>query len=123
LRIRRRAYHRWGSRTSRRAVPLSARRHHTASSNRINSNFLISIFEEVTLMNGFQDKLAVVFGGGRDIGGAIAIELAQRGAQVALSYHGSDPSAVVDTITKLRHRPFVQKVDATDTAVVRQLAE
>src|SRR5712671_1186528 len=42
-------------------------------------------------MTDFQDKLAVVFGGGRDIGGAIAIELARRGAHVALSYYGSNP--------------------------------
>ena len=52
-------------------------------------------------MTDFQDKLAVVFGGGRDIGGAIAIELARQGAQVALSYHGSNPDEVVAAITIL----------------------
>jgi 3-oxoacyl-[acyl-carrier protein] reductase len=74
-------------------------------------------------MNDFEDKLAVVFGGGRDIGGAIATELARRGALVALSYHSSNPSAVVDTITGLGHKPFTQKVDATDMTAVRAFAE
>lgn len=74
-------------------------------------------------MHEFQGKLAVVFGGGRDIGGAIATELARRGAQVALSYHGSDPGVVVDAITELGLKPLVQKVDATDMAAVRAFAE
>jgi 3-oxoacyl-[acyl-carrier protein] reductase len=73
-------------------------------------------------MTDFQNKLAVVFGGGRDIGGAIAIELARRGAQVALSYHGSNPDKVVDTITAFGHKPYVQKVDALDTAAIRAFA-
>jgi 3-oxoacyl-[acyl-carrier protein] reductase len=77
----------------------------------------------MALMNDFQGKLAVVFGGGRDIGGAIATELARRGAQVSLSYHGSNPNAVVDTITELGHKPFAQKVDATDMTAVRAFAE
>jgi 3-oxoacyl-[acyl-carrier protein] reductase len=73
-------------------------------------------------MNDFQDKLAVVFGGGRDIGGAIAIEFARRGAQVALSYHGSNPEKVVEAITALGQKPYTQKVDALDMAAVRSFA-
>ncbi len=74
-------------------------------------------------MNDLQDKLAVVFGGGRDIGGAIAVGLARRGAQVAFSYHGSDPGPVVASITAAGSKPFAQKVDATDMAAVRAFAE
>jgi 3-oxoacyl-[acyl-carrier protein] reductase len=74
-------------------------------------------------MHEFQGKLAVVFGGGRDIGGAVALELAKRGARVALSYHGSDPGTVIDAITGLGQKPLVQKVDATDMAAVRAFAE
>jgi 3-oxoacyl-[acyl-carrier protein] reductase len=74
-------------------------------------------------MNDFQDKLAVVFGGGRDIGGAIATELARRGAQVAFSYHGSNPDAVLESIAQAGGKPFAQKVDATDMAAVRAFAE
>jgi 3-oxoacyl-[acyl-carrier protein] reductase len=73
-------------------------------------------------MTDFQDKLAVVFGGGRDIGGAIAIELARRGAQVALSYHSSNPDEVVAAITALGQKPYTQKVDALDMAAVRSFA-
>src|SRR5215467_10886490 len=73
-------------------------------------------------MNDFQDKLAVVFGGGRDIGAAIAIELAGRGAQVALSYHGSNPDKVVAAIKALGQKPFAQKVDAMDMTAVRAFA-
>ncbi len=73
-------------------------------------------------MTDFQDKLAVVFGGGRDIGGAIAVELARRGAHVSLSYHGSNPDKVVDAITALGHKPYAQKVDAMDMAAVRTFA-
>ena len=73
-------------------------------------------------MTDFQGKLAVVFGGGRDIGGAIATELARRGAHVALSYHGSDPDKVVAAITALGQKPYAQKVDALDMKAVRAFA-
>jgi 3-oxoacyl-[acyl-carrier protein] reductase len=73
-------------------------------------------------MTDFQDKLAVVFGGARDIGGAIATELARRGAQVAFSYHGSNPDEVVAAITTLGQKPYAQKVDALDMAAVRAFA-
>jgi 3-oxoacyl-[acyl-carrier protein] reductase len=73
-------------------------------------------------MTDFQNKLAVVFGGGRDIGGAVAIELARRGAQVALSYHGSNPDKVVAAIAALGHKPYPQRVDALDMSAVRAFA-
>lgn len=67
----------------------------------------------------FENQLAVVFGGGRDIGAAIAIELASRGARVALSYHQSQPDKVVQTIDAYGQKAIAQKVDAMDTAAVR----
>src|SRR5690348_744159 len=67
----------------------------------------------------FNNQLAVVFGGGRDIGAAIAIELASLGAQVALSYHQSQPGRVVDAIEAYGQKAIAQKVDALDTAAVR----
>jgi len=73
-------------------------------------------------MDEFQNKLAVVFGGGRDIGGAIAIELARRGAKVALTYYNSDPTSIVDAITAVGHKPYAQRVDAMDMASVRAFA-
>jgi 3-oxoacyl-[acyl-carrier protein] reductase len=68
---------------------------------------------------GFQNKLAVVFGGGRDIGGAIVVELARRGAQVAFSYNSSNPAQVLSQIEATGQKAFAQKVDALDTAAVR----
>jgi 3-oxoacyl-[acyl-carrier protein] reductase len=73
-------------------------------------------------MDYFKDKLAVVFGGGRDIGGAVAIELASRGAHVALSYYGSNPDAVLKQIEASGTKPLAQKVDALDMAAVRNFA-
>ena len=70
-------------------------------------------------MTDFQDKLAVVFGGGRGIGGAIAVELARRGAQVALSYHGSNPDKVIAAIEDLARRHNALRVTATVDATVR----
>lgn len=67
----------------------------------------------------FADQLAVVFGGGRDIGAAISIELASRGAQIALSYNQSQPSKVVEAIESYGQKAIAQKVDALDTAAIR----
>lgn len=73
-------------------------------------------------MSDFHNKLAVVFGGGRDIGAAITLELARCGAEVAFSYHASAPDKVIDAIMDLGQRPYAQKVDAMDTASVRKFA-
>jgi 3-oxoacyl-[acyl-carrier protein] reductase len=73
-------------------------------------------------MNEFQNKLAVVFGGGRDIGGAIAVEFARRGAKVAFSYHASNPASVIEAISATGNKPYAQKVDAMDMAAVRAFA-
>jgi 3-oxoacyl-[acyl-carrier protein] reductase len=67
----------------------------------------------------FENQLAIIFGGGRDIGGAIAIELARRGAHVALSYHNSDPAKILDAIEATGRKAFARKVDAMDTAAIR----
>jgi 3-oxoacyl-[acyl-carrier protein] reductase len=73
-------------------------------------------------MKDFQGKLAVVFGGGRDIGAAIAVELASRGATVALSYHGSNPTGTVASIEATGGKVYTKKVDAFDTEAVRAFA-
>ena len=68
---------------------------------------------------GFENQLAIVFGGGRDIGGAIAVELALRGAHVALSYNSSNPTRILDDIKATGREAFSRKVDALDTAAIR----
>ncbi len=74
-------------------------------------------------MSEMSGKLAVVFGGGRDIGAAVAMELAAMGAEVALSYNGSDPTAVVAAIEAAGGKAKAYKVDAMDTAAVRAFAQ
>lgn len=74
-------------------------------------------------MPDYKNKLAIVFGGGRDIGGAIAIELAQRGAKVALTYNSSNPTAVIEAIAATGQPAIAAKVDALDTAAVRKFAQ
>ena len=73
-------------------------------------------------MVDFQNRLAVVFGGGRDIGGAVAVQLARCGAQVALSYNSSDSRQVTDAIIAAGQTPFCRKVDAMDMDAIRAFA-
>ena len=72
--------------------------------------------------NDLSNTLALVFGGGRDIGGAVSIALAQRGAQVALTYNSSNPAEVIAAVEACGHQALAQKVDALDTAAVRAFA-
>lgn len=74
-------------------------------------------------MHDYQGALALVFGGGRDIGGAIAVELAQRGARVALSYHTANPDATLAAIEATGQKAIAIQVDALDTAEVRSFAQ
>lgn len=71
-------------------------------------------------MPDFNNSFAVVFGGGRDIGAAISIALAQRGAHVALSYNSSNPASTISAIETTGRKAIAQKVDALDTAAVRR---
>ena len=81
-------------------------------------------------MTDFQDKLAVVFGGGRDIGGAIAVELARRGAPrlliVDLSLPRVDGFAVVRKIRRqasdIETRIVVVAAHESLRAAARELA-
>lgn len=74
------------------------------------------------MMSDFENRLAVVFGGGRDIGGAVVVELARRGARVAFSYHGSDPKKVMDAVAETGQPVLARKVNAIDMAQVRGFA-
>jgi 3-oxoacyl-[acyl-carrier protein] reductase len=73
-------------------------------------------------MPDFTNQLALVFGGGRDIGGAISVALAKAGARVALSYNDSDPKEAIAAIAATGQKPLALKVDALDTAAVRSFA-
>lgn len=71
-------------------------------------------------MPALKNSLAIVFGGGRDIGAAVATTLAQHGAEIAFSYYGSDPGPVLAAVESAGGKPFAQQVDALDPAAVRK---
>jgi 3-oxoacyl-[acyl-carrier protein] reductase len=68
-------------------------------------------------------KVALVTGGGRDIGRAIAIELARNGADVAVNYHRSRDSAdeTVREIEGLGRRAVAIAADVTQKADIDRL--
>jgi 3-oxoacyl-[acyl-carrier protein] reductase len=71
-------------------------------------------------MNELLGKKALVTGGSRGIGAATAVALAERGADVALTYNNSADAAanVVKEIEALGRRAFALQVDAADAAAV-----
>lgn len=70
-----------------------------------------------------QGKVAVVTGGGRDIGRACVLRLAEEGCAVAINYHSSSEGAdsAVREITEAGGRAFAMKGDMTDRADVEAL--
>ncbi|HUA58920.1 MAG TPA: SDR family oxidoreductase [Verrucomicrobiae bacterium] len=73
-------------------------------------------------MTDLTDKFAVVSGAGRDIGQAIAIELARRGADVAFTWHAASGEETESAIRALGRRAFSRQVDLLDGAAVEEFA-
>jgi len=73
-------------------------------------------------MSLFENKLAVVFGGGRDIGRAVSVDLAKNGAQVAFSYNSGGAEDTLAAIKAVGGTGWAFKVDAMDTAAIRAFA-
>lgn len=74
-------------------------------------------------MIDLEGRVALVTGGGRDVGAGISKTLAAAGAAVAVNYHGSkaDAEAVVAEIEKAGGRAKTYQADVSDAAVVNQL--
>jgi len=74
---------------------------------------------------GLNGKTAIVTGGGRDIGRACAMRLAQDGANVAINYHSSSEGAdsAVAEITAAGGKAFALQGDMTDPADVGKLVD
>ena len=70
-------------------------------------------------------KTAIVTGGGRDIGRACAVRLAEQGANVAINYHRSSEGAdsAVAEIVSRGGAAFAHQGDMTDDADVTALVE
>ncbi|MFG1994895.1 SDR family NAD(P)-dependent oxidoreductase [Actinoplanes sp. NPDC048988] len=67
------------------------------------------------------EKVALVTGGGRGIGAAVALRLAEGGADIALTYHHDQDSAeaVADRIKAVGRRALALRADSADpTAVI-----
>ncbi|GAA4105336.1 3-oxoacyl-ACP reductase family protein [Actinomadura miaoliensis] len=71
-------------------------------------------------MNEIEGKVALVTGGSRGIGAAVALRLAQDGADVALTYERNTEraDAVVDKIKGIGRRALAIQADSADTGAV-----
>ena len=74
---------------------------------------------------GLKGKVALITGGGRDVGRAIALDLAREGAAVAVNYNASGKSAeaVVAEIAAAGGRAIACKADITDNGAVRAMVD
>lgn len=66
-------------------------------------------------------KLAIVFGGARDIGAATCVELAKGGFDVALTYHSANADSVLAQLRGVGVAARAYPVDALDTAALRRV--
>jgi acetoacetyl-CoA reductase len=76
-------------------------------------------------MGKLDSKIALVTGGSRGIGKAIALELAKAGAKIALNYRSSaaEAQSVADEIKALGGDAFVAQGDVGDSAQARNLVK
>lgn len=74
-------------------------------------------------MSGLKDKVAVVTGGSRDIGRAIAIKLAKEGAKVVVNYFNSEAGAMetVEEIKSLGQEAIAVKADVSSLDDIKKL--
>jgi 3-oxoacyl-[acyl-carrier protein] reductase len=74
-------------------------------------------------MIDLQGRVALVTGGGRDVGAAISRTLAVAGATVAVNYHGSkaEAEAVAADIQKAGGKAKAYQADISDAGIVKQL--
>jgi 3-oxoacyl-[acyl-carrier protein] reductase len=71
-------------------------------------------------MNELEGKVALVTGGSRGIGAAVALRLARGGADVVLTYerNGERAASVVDQLKGIGRRALAIRADSADVAAV-----
>ncbi|MBI1620826.1 SDR family NAD(P)-dependent oxidoreductase [Aquamicrobium zhengzhouense] len=76
-------------------------------------------------MNNLKGRRALVTGGSRGIGAAIALALAEHGADVAITYQSSAQRAadVVSSIETFGQRGFAVQADSADTDAIRRAVQ
>lgn len=76
-------------------------------------------------MGLLQDKIALVTGGSRGIGRAIALDLAAEGADIAFTFRQNEAKAqeVVDAILGMGRRALAIQADVTDFAKAQQVVD
>tara|TARA_R110002050_G_scaffold223338_1_gene359141 strand:- start:62834 stop:63589 length:756 start_codon:yes stop_codon:yes gene_type:complete len=76
-------------------------------------------------MSKFKGKVAVVTGGSRDIGRAIAVKLAKEGAKVVVNYHSSESGAkeTVEEIESFGGEAIAVKADVSKLDDIKNLKE
>lgn len=76
-------------------------------------------------MSGFEGRTALVTGGSRGIGAAIAVALAARGADVAINYHSNRDAAeaVAAHVRALGRKAGVYQADVGDAEACERMAE
>jgi 3-oxoacyl-[acyl-carrier protein] reductase len=77
------------------------------------------------MINVLEGKVALVTGGSRGIGAAVAVRLAEDGADVALTYQRNEAKAndVVERIKATGRRAVAIRADSADPAAVRKAVE
>ena len=77
------------------------------------------------MSDSLQNRVALVTGASGGIGGALALRLAEEGADLVLSYgrHGEDAERVAEQARALGVRARVVSADMADTAAVTGLAD
>src|SRR5215213_925394 len=76
-------------------------------------------------MAGFEGRIALVTGGSRGIGAAIAVTLAERGADVAINYHNNREAAdqVAERVRAFGRTAGVYQADVSNWEACERMAE
>jgi 3-oxoacyl-[acyl-carrier protein] reductase len=87
----------------------------------LNRKLVVSL--EILMSFRIDGRIALVTGGGHDIGGAVSLELASGGADVVVNYHQSqeDALATVAEIEALGRRAIAVKADVTQPDAISLL--